>query len=576
MQRPGMQGAGRGGEMRADPAGRGRSRLPAGAADQRRRAALPGRCRGGAVPHRRPGRAAEIADELSRANGERRATEREVDGAAEAARRDAARAAARGAGAGRRRRGLAPGRDRDRRLAPGRAPPPAGDRDLARRRGRRPRVGPQHPRLRPARRARGLRRAPGLLRRPPRRRRAGAAGREPGRLPRGLRRPRRRGARPRGADPDRADRRDGRRRRPRPRPRRGARPAGPVRDGQPRRAPARPLGPGPRRAADGGGGQARALQPPQRRAPGARASPSAARSSGVGDEDTVDAAVRLEVNHWNGAVEPRVVLARSTRTRAPRRAADERRPRSGGRAGGTASRPSCAADAGGRRGRRPSAEPRRGCGPCARSRVRRRRSLAELASSGEPVLALVADLPRRAPLARDRRDASPSTPSSSATPSWPPASSTSSSSTRRPSAHLAALAAAPAARAAATCTRPGASASARFAIAALEDAARPAPELSPASTATCARRRPRAARGGAARRAARVRRRTHARPRPRRAASAVLAELGLVRGSARSWRTASSGSYPQRRPIWSARRPIRAYSARYQEGLRYLEGLKQS
>ena len=34
-----------------------------------------------------PGRAAEIANELSRANGERRTTEREVDGAAESARR---------------------------------------------------------------------------------------------------------------------------------------------------------------------------------------------------------------------------------------------------------------------------------------------------------------------------------------------------------------------------------------------------------------------------------------------------------------------------------------------------------
>jgi single-stranded-DNA-specific exonuclease len=31
-------------------------------------------------------------------------------------------------------------------------------------------------------------------------------------------------------------------------------------------------------------------------------------SLGVGDEDPVDAAVRLEVNHWNGSVEPRVVL----------------------------------------------------------------------------------------------------------------------------------------------------------------------------------------------------------------------------------------------------------------------------
>jgi single-stranded-DNA-specific exonuclease len=31
-------------------------------------------------------------------------------------------------------------------------------------------------------------------------------------------------------------------------------------------------------------------------------------SLGVGEEDSVDAAVRLEVNHWNGSVEPRVVL----------------------------------------------------------------------------------------------------------------------------------------------------------------------------------------------------------------------------------------------------------------------------
>jgi single-stranded-DNA-specific exonuclease len=31
-------------------------------------------------------------------------------------------------------------------------------------------------------------------------------------------------------------------------------------------------------------------------------------SFGVGDDDMLDAAVRLEVNHWNGAVEPRVVL----------------------------------------------------------------------------------------------------------------------------------------------------------------------------------------------------------------------------------------------------------------------------
>ena len=31
-------------------------------------------------------------------------------------------------------------------------------------------------------------------------------------------------------------------------------------------------------------------------------------SLGVEDEDLLDASVRLEVNHWNGSVEPRVVL----------------------------------------------------------------------------------------------------------------------------------------------------------------------------------------------------------------------------------------------------------------------------
>ena len=217
-----------------------------------------------------PGRAAEIANELSRANGERRATEREVDGAAESARRalpDELREAPALVVAG---EGWHPGRDRDRRLAAGRAPPPAGDRDLARRRRGRARLGPQHPRLRPARRPRGLRGAPDLVRRAPRGGGTGAEGGEPRRLPRGLRRPRGGGARPGGPDEDRADRRDGRRRRPRPRSRRGARPAGAVRDGQPGRAAAGPGRPRARRAADGPGGEARALQPAQRRAPGAR------------------------------------------------------------------------------------------------------------------------------------------------------------------------------------------------------------------------------------------------------------------------------------------------------------------
>ena len=61
--------------------------------------------------------------------------------------------------------GWHPGRDRDRRLADRRAPPPARDPDRARRRGGQ-RLGPLDPRLRPARRPARERRAPAPLRRP--------------------------------------------------------------------------------------------------------------------------------------------------------------------------------------------------------------------------------------------------------------------------------------------------------------------------------------------------------------------------------------------------------------------------
>ena len=84
-------------------------------------------------------------------------------------------------------------------------------------------------------------------------------------------------------------------------------PAGPVRDGQPRRAADGALGPRQRRADDGEEGKhARfSLHSGSHRALGVAFGRS---SLGVGDEDPVDAAVRLEVNHWNGSVEPRVVL----------------------------------------------------------------------------------------------------------------------------------------------------------------------------------------------------------------------------------------------------------------------------
>ncbi len=109
------------------------------------------------------------------------------------------RGSARGTGTGDRREGLAPGGGRDRRLAPRRTPLAPGDPSLLRRRGPRARVGPQHPRLRPARWAAGVRRAPDRF--------GGhraAAGLEldataPGRLSRRLRRPCPRAPRPGGA-----------------------------------------------------------------------------------------------------------------------------------------------------------------------------------------------------------------------------------------------------------------------------------------------------------------------------------------------------------------------------------------
>jgi hypothetical protein len=128
---------------------------------------------------------------------------------------------------------------------------------------------------------------------------------------------------------------------------------------------------------------------------------------GVAAEDTVDAAVRLEVNHWNGAVEPRVVLselyphedraaAAGEETawwdmfeaelaadpaawppnwqKSPAEVHNRQLDRDGGEAGGE----------------------RTVCGVSGSAAA----TLAELASSGAEVLGLVADLPRRAALAR--------------------------------------------------------------------------------------------------------------------------------------------------------------------------------
>jgi single-stranded-DNA-specific exonuclease len=110
---------------------------------------------------------------------------------------------------------------------------------------------------------------------------------------------------------------------------------------------------------------------------------------GVGSEDTVDAAVRLEINHWNGAVEPRVVLRELYPHESSATADDEES------AWWDRFEAELVAD--------PAAWPpmwsrqageRTTC-PVSGSAAA---TLAELASSGAAVLGLVADLPRRTAL----------------------------------------------------------------------------------------------------------------------------------------------------------------------------------
>ena len=130
-------------------------------------------------------------------------------------------------------------------------------------------------------------------------------------------------------------------------------------------------------------------------------------SLGVGDDDPVDAAVRLEVNHWNGSVEPRVVLRELYPLRRSKR-------------GGFAPRLSmCATASGGSasswssaRARAAACRVRRAPAPvCNRTIVRGGGSvtatIAELVSSGAGVLAVCADASRRAGAGQRRHRAGP-------------------------------------------------------------------------------------------------------------------------------------------------------------------------
>ncbi len=127
---------------------------------------------------------------------------------------------------------------------------------------------------------------------------------------------------------------------------------------------------------------------------------------GVSEDDPVDAAVRLELNHWNGSVEPRVVLREiyspgvkaEDRSRGAEIAAPEWWSRFEAELG---AEPAAAAPTGpeGRAGSR--GEAREGervpIAPSGSAAA----LIAELSSSGESVIGFVADAPRRAHLAKD-------------------------------------------------------------------------------------------------------------------------------------------------------------------------------
>jgi single-stranded-DNA-specific exonuclease len=294
---------------------------------------------------------------------------------------------------------------------------------------------------------------------------------------------------------------------------------------------------------------------------------------GVDAEDTVDAAVRLEVNHWNGATEPRLVLrelypheadgagdgeaawwdrfeaelAADPAESCPiaEIAAPEREdPRPGGLNGG---RELC---------------PVTGSAAAA---------LAELASSGESVLGLVADLPRRAATLRTAARLAEYSELERAPRLAagfehvvlvdPP-----------PSAPLERLASRPLEGGAGYLHPAWSEAERRFAIAALGD------QLAQRGVLAGVFRDLRDAAGEPGRPLYEALRGSGDYPRgPESAARCfrVFEELGLVHGAPDRGRgsvgvVSSEGTDLERSPAY------RAYSARYQEGRRFLEGRRQT
>ena len=282
---------------------------------------------------------------------------------------------------------------------------------------------------------------------------------------------------------------------------------------------------------------------------------------GVGAEDTVDAAVRLEVNHWNGAVEPRVVL-RELYPHEDAGAAEAEES-----AWWDRFEAELDADPAPSPPEVPPGGERTVC-PVSGSAAA---ALAELASSGASVLGLVADLPRRAALghtgaalaeyAELERDPGLAMEVEHVVLVDPP-----------PFAHLGRLASQALAGGGGYLHPAWGEPELRFTIAALGD------QLAQRGVLAGVFRDLREASEGEGAGLYEALRGSGSHPRGPEAAArcfAVLAELGLVQGTPDRGRgvvgvVSSEGTDLERSAAY------RAYGARYQEGLRYLEGRKQT
>ncbi|HWW67837.1 MAG TPA: single-stranded-DNA-specific exonuclease RecJ [Solirubrobacterales bacterium] len=286
---------------------------------------------------------------------------------------------------------------------------------------------------------------------------------------------------------------------------------------------------------------------------------------GVGDDDPVDAAVRLEVNRWNGSVEPRVVLRELYTRELAANGAGEAEAEEWWRR----FEAELAADL---YERPPEVDPP--TGEPQRRAVRGANSPAatvfELLSSGAGVLALVADASRRAALARDglaladyaELERQPGLPRGFAHVVLvdPP-----------PSAHLERLASQPTGEGGYLHPVWG-EAEHRFALAVLESRHAQRGELAAifrdlrdAGAAISGEELRKALRGSG----------SHPRA-PEVAARCfrVLAELDLVRGTPAGG-DGTVGVVSSEETELERSAAFRAYRARYEEGKRYLEGLRQ-